>query len=88
MKPASAPKTQREELMSTGVITAGSISATPAVRMMPEQVTYYFQQQQQQQHQAVAQPTAASIQPQIIQLQVVDPFLLVMTPMEPLDDYN
>ena len=76
MKPASAAKSQREELMATGVpgvITAGSISAAPAVRMMPEQVTYYFQQQQQQQqqHQAVAQPAAASIQPQIIQLQVI-----------------
>ena len=73
MKPASAAKSPREDLMSSGVITAGSISAAPAVRMMPEQVTYYFQQQQQQQqqHQAVAQPTAATIQPQIIQLQVV-----------------
>ena len=46
-------------------------SSAQSVRMVPDQVTYYFQQQQQQ-HQAVAQPTANTLQPQIIQLQVTN----------------
>ncbi len=45
-------------------------SSNQSVRMVPDQVTYYFQQQQQQ-HQSVAQPTANTLQPQIIQLQVM-----------------
>ena len=67
MKPPST-KTHRDDMISSGVITTGSVSASgPAVRMVPDQVTYFFQQQQQQQQ---AQTAAATIQPQIIQLQV------------------
>jgi hypothetical protein len=72
MKPA-ANKSGRDDLMNSGVITSGSMvagSSNQSVRMVPDQVTYYFQQQQQQ-HQAVAQPTANTLQPQIIQLQVM-----------------
>jgi len=65
MKPAST-KSQRDEMIGPGLITTGA--SGPGVRMVPDQVTYYLQQQQQQQQ--VAQPAAATIQPQIIQLQV------------------
>jgi hypothetical protein len=70
MKPASN-KSNRDDLMTSGVISAGGMVAGASgqsVRMVPDQVTYYFQQQQQ--HQAAAQPAAATLQPQIIQLQV------------------
>ena len=72
MKPA-ANKSGRDDLMNSGVITSGSMvagSSNQSVRMVPDQVTYYFQQQQQQ-HQSVVQPTANTLQPQIIQLQVM-----------------
>jgi sulfate adenylyltransferase subunit 1 (EFTu-like GTPase family) len=72
MKPASN-KSQRDDLLNAGVIASGALSAGQTVRMVPDQVTYYFQQQQQQQQQqqAVAQPAPATLQPQIIQLQVM-----------------
>ena len=72
MKPASN-KSNRDDLMTSGVISTGGMVAGASgqsVRMVPDQVPYYFQQQQQQ-HQAAAQPTAATLQPQIIQLQVI-----------------